>query len=109
MSLVYKVFRCSLGHGDALPSGYQFTKAVGGAVSELLIGQGVLHLPDRLPFALLAAAVMAPANRDDSTADGYFLSLGEERFIVNDWWGREDDFRPIAAAYNRTRVELRNL
>jgi hypothetical protein len=108
-AIVYRVFRCSLGHGDELPAGFDFTSAVGTNTSRLRIAHGLLHLPDRLPFALMAAAVLCPVSRGQTTAHGYFLSLGSETFVINEWWGREDDFRPIAAKYNTTRVTLDGL
>jgi hypothetical protein len=108
-ALIYRVFRCSLGHGEDLPTGFKLTPSAGTPTSSLLIAKDVLHLPDRLPFALLATAVLCPANRAETTSEGYYLTLDREEFVINEWWGREEDFRPIAARYNTTRVKLEGL
>lgn len=107
--IIYEVHRCSHGHGDEVPGGFKFTRSVGTKESLMEMSAGVLHLPDRLPFGLLAAAVLARVNRDQVVPDRYFLTLGEEKFTINDWWGRESDFRPIAAKYNQIRVHLQGL
>lgn len=35
-----------------------------------------------------------------------FFSLDGHEFLINDWWGRADDFRPIADRVNQVRVKL---
>jgi hypothetical protein len=107
--IVYAVFRCSHGHGAELPTGYELLPSVGTRISRLVLADGVLQLPDRLPFGLIAAAVLNPANHDQAVPDDYFLTLGDEKFIINEWWGRADDFRPIAKRYNKVRVKLDKL
>ena len=66
-----------------------------------------MALPDRLPFALVACAVLAPENVLERTADGYFFySLDSITYVINDWWGRAEAFRPVAEATNQIRVKL---
>lgn len=66
-------------------------------------------MPDRVVWALLAVAVFAHVNRGEQSTGDYYLSLGMEQFRICDWWGREDDFRPVAERYNKTRVKLHGL
>jgi len=105
--IAYEVFRCGHGHGDGLPAGFELLPAVATpGLTHLQLANGVLQLPDRLPFGLIAAAVLSPANKGQKAPDTYYFSLGDEKFIINEWWGREADFQPIAARYNQTRVKL---
>jgi hypothetical protein len=108
-SVVYEAHRCNEAHGDDLPSNFELIPAVGSDITRIEITAGGLRLPDRLPFGLIALAVLEPVNRGQSVPDGYFFSLGSEEFPINDWWGRKDDFRPIAARYSKTRVKLQGL
>jgi hypothetical protein len=48
-------------------------------------------------------------NKHETTTGTYYLSLGDERFPIKEWWGREDDFHPIADRYNKVRVKLDGL
>ena len=62
-SVVYEVHRCNHAHGDELPCEFTLTPAVGSDVTVIQLADGVLHLPDRLPFGLIAVAVLDPTNR----------------------------------------------
>jgi hypothetical protein len=63
-------------------------------------------MPDRVLWALLSVAVFSKVNRHEETAGAYYLSLGDEQFLIREWWGREDDFHPVANRYNKVRVKL---
>lgn len=104
--IIYKIFRCTNAHGDEIPRAYHVTKSHGGFRSLWALTKDELHMPDRVVFALLAIAVFSRANAGLKTVGEHWLALGDERFKVKDWWGREDDFRPVAARYNQTRVTL---
>jgi hypothetical protein len=107
--VIYEVFRCSHAHGDEVPSSFLVIKCLGGFGSQWILTKGELHMPDRVVWALLAVAVFSHANKGEQTRGNYYLSLGADRFLLTEWWGREDDFRPIANRYNHTRVKLANL
>src|SRR5207253_4677647 len=81
----------------------------GGFNSDWLLGPGEIHMPDRVVWALLSVAVFSKVNHSEKSSGVYYLSLGDNRFPVCDWWGREDDFRPMADRYNQTRVKLDKL
>jgi hypothetical protein len=107
--VIYEIFRCSHAHGDEVPPSYSIIPTEGSVVSKWGLGRGELHMPDRIIWALLAIAVFSKVNAGEKSVGTYYLSLGDDRFPVCDWWGREDDFRPVADRYNQTRVKLDKL
>ncbi len=104
--IVYRIHRCTHGHGDELPGGFELTPCPLVGVTRITLADGRLHLPDRLVFGLLFVAVLHPVNRGESVPGSYYLTLEKETFPINDWWGRADDFRPIAARYTTVREKL---
>jgi hypothetical protein len=107
--VIYEIFRCSHVHGDEVPPNFSILPTQGGFGSKWGFGYGELHMPDRIVWALLAVAVFAKVNGGEKTIGDYYLSLGDERFPIAQWWGRENDFRPIADKYNLVRVKLDRL
>ena len=61
------------------------------------------HAGPRCLCALGSLGVFA-RQRGRPQEGGYCLTLGDEVFLIKDWWGREDDFRPIAAKFNRAKL-----
>jgi hypothetical protein len=107
--IIYEIFRCGHAHGDEVPAQFSVRPTTGGFNSDWLLGPGEIHMPDRVVWALLSVAVFSKVNRSEKSSGAYYLSLGDDRFPVCDWWGREDDFRPVANRYNQTRVKLDKL
>jgi hypothetical protein len=107
--VIYVIFRCSHAHGDEVPPNFSVLPSQGGFGSTWGLGDGELHLPDRVVWALLAISVFSKVNKGERTTGSYYLSLGDEQFPISEWWGREDEFRTTAAKYNQTRVKLDNL
>lgn len=99
--LVYVVHRCTHAHGDELPSGTDLLPDANATIglTRMTVVDGAVQLSDRTIFALLAVAVLAPVNRDQYAPDGYHLTLADERFVINEWWGRRDDFLAAAAKH----------
>ena len=106
---VYEVFRCAHAHGDEVPNVYSIMPTTGSELSHWYFGHGELHMPDRIVWALLALVVFADVNAHENSDGDYYLSLGNDRFVLREWWGRESDFRPVAESYNRTRVTFEGL
>ena len=107
---IYEVFRCRHAHGDEIPPEFDFIQSKGGFGSEWELGHNMVRMPDRLLWALVSLVVLSRANERERSAGGDArFSLGDEVFPINDWWGRESDFRPIAARYNSVRVKLDRL
>jgi hypothetical protein len=107
--LIYRIFRCHDAHGDEIPLTYSVTKSEGNFLSHWAFSDGELHMPDRVVFALLAVAVFSRVNADVQSSADHWLALGDDRFPIRDWWGREDEFRQIADYYNQTRVKIEGL
>lgn len=106
--IIYTVFRCRDTHGEEIPLRYSVTKSED-KLSHWAITNGELHMPDRIVVALLAVSVFSAVNRGLRAGGAHWLGLGHEKFLVKDWWGREAEFRRIAAPYNQTRVTLKGL
>ena len=112
--VIYGIHRCSHGHGEELPNGFELRpdarqpvragelqKTPGKVVS------GAIQLSDRIIFGLTAVAVLSPANKSQHVPDGYYLTFeAEEKLIINEWWGRAADFSAIAAREPMPNVTL---
>ena len=92
--VLYGVHRCTHGHGDVLPKGFELLPDARGPIgsTRVRVVQGAAQLSDRVLFGLLAVAVLSETNADQSAPDGYFLSYTERQLRINDWWGRKVDF-----------------
>lgn len=98
--IIYGIHRCSHGHGDALPDGFELLEDAAGPkrFTRLEITRGTVRLSDRIIFGLLAVAVLSPVNADQQVPSGYHLSFGDHTVMpINRWWGRAADFPSIAA------------
>jgi hypothetical protein len=109
--VLYGIHRCGHAHGDELPDGFEFLQDAAGRkrVTRMLIERGKVRLSDRVIFGLLAVAVLSPVNRNQAIKelDGYFLTFGESaKLVINEWWGRADDFPAIAAQDPTPQVKL---
>ena len=107
--VIYGIHRCSHGHGEELPDGFQLINDASGPACQTraIVVKGKIRLSDRIIFGLLAIAVLSPANIGQSVPDGYYLTFGDsERFIINEWWGRTTDFLTVIARYPMPLVKL---
>lgn len=110
--IVYEVHRCAHAHGEDVRPGFRLTAGVGFSVKSGKLGDGVFEMPNNLPFGLLFASVLAPANATETVPNGYFLTIGSldradlMQLPIADWWGCEAEFRPIARRFNRVRVNF---
>ncbi|WP_157660794.1 hypothetical protein [Burkholderia ubonensis] len=103
--IVYGIHRCTHGHGDDLPRGFELVSDARSLhVTHLEANQpsGSIRLSDRTIFGLLAIAVFAPVNRAERVPDGYYLTYSTHTFPINDWWGRADDFLRTLAQIQQT-------
>jgi len=99
--VIYGIHRCSHGHGDELPDGFELMPDAGGPLRRThmsLTREGGMRVSDRVIFGLLAVAVLNPVNKDQSAPPGYYLTYGAQRMLLEEWWGRARDFPKILAA-----------
>lgn len=99
--VIYGIHRCSHGHGDELPGGFELIPDARdpARLTRIQIERGAIRLSDRIIFGLIAVAVLSPANTDQHVPDGYYLTFGANaKLIINEWWGRAADFPAVAAS-----------
>ncbi len=98
--VIYGIHRCSHGHGDDLPDGFELIADAAGPArrTRLAFQRGSVRLSDRSIFGLLAVAVFHPVNVGQRVPDGYHFTFGgTHKLMINDWWGKEADFPAISA------------
>lgn len=97
--VIYGIHRCSHGHGEELPDGFEMLRDAAGPARQtrMQVQRGRVQLSDRIIFGLLAVAVMCPANIDQSVPEGYFLTFSTIKLPIKDWWGRAAYFPAVAA------------
>ncbi|MGC0890216.1 hypothetical protein [Pantoea agglomerans] len=106
--VIYGIHRCSHGHGEELPDGFQLMPDVLKVTNKttLIAQPGSVRISDRVIFGLLAIAVLSPANKDLMIQCDHWLSLGENKFVINEWWGRKDDFLKITDLCDEQRLSF---
>lgn len=108
--LIYKIHRCSHGHGDELLKGFELIPDAAGSNEtthfSLNFVDGTVSLSDRIIFGMLGVVVFSPANAHQKSDYGYFLSYGGIEFPINDWWGRANAFLEFA---NSVRTSVVNI
>ena len=97
--VIYGIHRCTHGHGDELPEGFELLPDAAGPhrQTRFRVEEGKVRLSDRTIFGLIAVAVLHPVNVDQRVPDGYYLTFGGAPLLINDWWGRVGDFAPLVA------------
>lgn len=105
--VIYGIHRCTHGHGDELPEGFDLLPDAAGPdqITRIQVQLGKLQLSDRVIFALLAVAVVNPANSDQRVPDSYFLSFAGRRLLINEWWGRDKEFAQLVATVHMPKVK----
>lgn len=107
--VIYGIHRCSHGHGDELPDGFELIHDARGPARQTRVEvvKGAIRLSDRIIFGLIAVAVLSPVNKGQAVPDGYYLTFGaSEKLIINEWWGRASDFPALAARDPMPLVKL---
>ena len=107
--IVYEVFRCSHTHGDEVPAEFSVRPVPPGGKASWEFGPNECHMPDAIVWALLSLVVLARVHSGWSTLDGAHFSLNGEKFLIQEWWGREHDFKAVALTHNPVRVKFAEL
>lgn len=97
--VIYGIHCFCQGDGEGLSQGFELIPDVAGPprITCIAVRHGKTQMSDRVVFGLLAACVVSPSNVDETTSDGYFLTLGSEHaFLIKEWWGRRTEFELIA-------------
>lgn len=99
--LVYHIIRCNLVHDDGVPDNFEFVDS-----DTITFKKDHLVFPKKFIWALLAVVVFCPCNSDEKTADGYWLSIFDNHFIINDFWGQEAVARIVYEKHRPIRVGI---
>lgn len=106
--VIYVIHRCTHGHGDELPEGFELLLDADAShlITRIEATKGRVRLSDRVIFALVAVAVMAPVNVGQVVPDGYHLTFGGREFPINDWWGKASEFVQIVGEARLPSVKM---
>ncbi|MGR8953461.1 MAG: hypothetical protein ACU83V_13770 [Gammaproteobacteria bacterium] len=107
--VIYGIHRCSHGHGEELPGGFELIPDAGGParMTRVLVVKGAIQLSDRIIFGLIAVAVLSPVNKGQAVPDGYYLTFGATtKLVINEWWGRAAEFPAVVASDPMPLVKL---
>lgn len=106
-TIIYVVHRCTHGHGDELPAGFEFKNDAAGQpeFTRFTINMtGTIELSDRMIFGMLAVAIIQEINSEEKIPDGYYLTFGSSGLLyINDWWGKYIEF---ASLTEKTKLPL---
>ncbi|WP_439868889.1 hypothetical protein [Pseudomonas syringae] len=106
--LIYGIHRCSHGHGDELPEGFELIRCanISGADSLISIEKGSVRLSDNVIFGLLAVAISSPLNLGQVSAEGCNLTYRGIRFMVNDLWGKHDELLATLSQFDLPVIHI---
>lgn len=106
--VIYGIHRCTHGHGDELPSGFELFDDAASGIEGTRIGveKGKMRLSDRTVFGLIAVAVLSPVNVGQVVPEGYHLTLNGVTMNINEWWGRSADFSSVSGLVQMPSVKM---
>lgn len=99
--LIYHVIRCNLVHDEGVPKNFEFSD-----IDMITLKKDHLVFPKRLVWGLLAIVVFCPVNASELTDDGYYISIFQNQFHINDFWGKEDVAKHVHEKRNPIRVGI---
>ncbi len=99
--LIYHVISCNLVHDEGIPLNFEFSD-----IDQITLKKDHLIFPKKLIWGLLAVVVFCPVNVNEITDDCYYISIFENRFLINDFWGMEDVARQVHKKRNPIRVGI---
>jgi len=104
--IVYEVFRCGHVHGDEVPENFRVVPTEIDRTSMYIFGKDTVRFPDLIVWSLISIAVFSRVNARQKVqpVGPYGLRIGDSEFHVEEWWGREDEVRPIANKHNQVKI-----
>ncbi|MEP7179497.1 MAG: hypothetical protein ABI775_10435 [Pseudonocardiales bacterium] len=115
-SILYKIHRCTHGHGDELPNGFECLPPDGDKVTFTVnIDSGTVAMSTTAILGLIAVAVLCPPNHDQEIPMTYSVwqplmadDGRRDRVVIpiHQWWGRLNDFRAILQKFPRGKLTL---
>ena len=113
--IIYHVFRCTHAHAGEVAAGFELLPVQDGH-SRWIVADGVLKMPERVIWSLLAVSLFCRANSDVSSATPHYLTWGSDslgigihKFLIAEHWGKEDGFREFLTSYPQIRVRVDGL
>ncbi|WP_282369979.1 hypothetical protein [Pseudomonas sp. PS02290] len=105
--LIYGIHRCTHGHGDDLPEGFELMRNANSPekIMSMIIEAGKVRLSDCVIFALLAICVVSPVNESLRISSGH-ITYRDYLFPINEWWGKREQFLEILQQYNDPTVSI---
>jgi hypothetical protein len=107
--VIYSVHRCTHGHGDELPDGFELMPDAAGPPerTSFLVTDGKVMLSDRTLFGMIAICVVSDSNMNKAVPDGYSLAFGaSHKLLINEWWGREADLLTLVSSVPLPNVKM---
>lgn len=109
--IIYHIFRCSNAHGESISKNYEFLLTKNNEI-QWQVGGGIIKMPQLVIQGLTAIAVLSKLNKiEGEGSKNYYLSMGNEKFFIKDWLGKEDDFKLLLSKNipNPTKVVINGL
>jgi len=107
--MMYEKIRCPTAHGSELPDGYGIKFKIQDGIHQFTIDieNNSMTLPESVIFALGLPCVLAPVNEHQRIgSDNYYFSDPNNRYIVDQWWGKAESARKVMDFTNQVRVKM---
>lgn len=113
--IIYHIFRCADAHAQEIPVKYDLLPRKD---NNILLGidfvKKSLQLPESIIFALIAVSVFAAANKQIKSNGTHFLTWEDSKhkkykFLIKDFWGKENELKAIINRSPPIRVTLEGL
>ncbi len=101
--ILYHIVRCSLIHGDKSDQIFRFHRD-----DSIFLGKDILILPYRTLWGLIGIVTFCSANKNETTSDGYWLTINNHHYDINMSWGIQDSIYALYTQQiaNSPRVKL---
>ena len=97
--IIYYVFRCNSAHACEIPINYGLVEVKDNKTFWGFGDDGILYIPERIVWGLLAIGVFSSANTSIVTDGPHYLTYTSENFkrytsfLIKDYWGKEEELK----------------